>query len=267
MTVSSLTLYPVKSCAGISLEYSELDGMGLKHDRRWMLVSPEGLFLSQRKYPRMALIQPKFIENQLVLSCLGHPALYVSKAIATQTMTVGIWQDTVTAQRIGAAEDQWLSTVLKTPCHLVYIPDNEIRACDPVFSNKGDHTGFADGFPLLLISQASLDDLNSRLEETVEMRRFRPNIVVTGSDAFAEDTWKQFTVGNLPMRGVKPCSRCVITTVDPNKGERKGKEPLKTLMMFRKQGNAVYFGQNVIHEQTGRIQTGDPVVVQRFLSP
>ena len=257
ISISSLTIYPIKSLAGISLESAELDSMGLKNDRRWMLVTPEGDFLSQRKVPKMALIQPRFVDNQLILSHDNQEDFVVPAANPQHTMQVTIWKDSVTALRIGDAADEWLSQILEIKCHLVYIPDSEVRQCDLEFSKQGERTGFADGFPILLISQASLDDLNKRLEEPVEMRRFRPNIVVTGSEAFAEDNWKTFTLGSIPMRGVKPCSRCILTTVNPDTGEREGAEPLKTLMTYRKEGSKVLFGQNIIHEALGTLAIGD----------
>ncbi len=257
ITISSLYIYPVKSLAGIRLQSSPLDKMGLKYDRRWMLVSPSGDFLSQRKVPKMALIQPKFINKQLILTQFGREDFIVPVANPKKTLLVNIWKDTVTAQRVGQAADDWLFEALGIKCHLVYIPDDEVRQCDREFSKEGDRTGFADGFPILLISTASLDDLNQRLEKKVEMERFRPNIVVSGCNPFAEDHWHQFTLGKIPMRGVKPCSRCILTTVDPKTGERNGVEPLQTLMRYRKQGNNVYFGQNVIHDTIGTLQIGD----------
>jgi uncharacterized protein YcbX len=261
INISALYIYPVKSLAGIALKSSELDAMGLKHDRRWMLVSPNGDFLSQRKLPQMALIQPKFIQQQLFLSTANQPDLVVAEANAQQTMQVSIWKDSVTAQCVGEEADKWLSKALGTPCHLVYIPDSEIRQCDPKFAKQGDHTGFSDGFPILLISTASLEDLNQRLDQAVSMKRFRPNIVVDGCEAFAEDHWAEFSIGEIAMRGVKPCSRCILTTVDPATGQRSGVEPLQTLMRYRKQGSNVYFGQNVIHNAIGNIQIGDSVVI------
>ncbi|MCK5810080.1 MAG: MOSC domain-containing protein [Cocleimonas sp.] len=263
IVISALHIYPVKSLAGIALKSSMLDAMGLKHDRRWMLVSPKGDFLSQRKYPQMALIQPKFIDQQLVLTSANQSDLIVSNADAKQTMQVSIWKDSVTAQRIGEKADKWLSKAIGTPCHLVYIPDNEIRPCDPKFSRQGDHTGFADGFPILLISTASLADLNQHLDQPVTMQHFRPNIVIKGCNAFDEDDFKEFSIGDVSMRGVKPCSRCILTTVDPETGKRTGTEPLQTLMRYRKQGSNVNFGQNVIHNSLGSIQVGDSLVVSK----
>ncbi len=261
ITVSALYIYPVKSLAGIALESSELDSMGLKYDRRWMLVSPTGDFLSQRKIPKMALIQPKFIGKQLILSMAGREDLTVADTDINpnpeRTMQVNIWKDKVTAQRVGDLADTWLSEALGIDCHLVYIPEHEIRQCDLEFAKQGDRTGFADGFPILLISTASLNDLNQRLDESVTMKRFRPNIVVSGCEAFAEDSWREFTLGNIKMRGVKPCSRCILTTVDPETGKRTSPEPLKTLMQYRKQGNNVYFGQNIVHDSIGFLRIGD----------
>jgi len=260
ITVNALYIYPVKSLAGIAMKGSALDAMGLKHDRRWMLVSPEGNFLSQRKFPQMALIQPKFIDQQLILTTANQADLIVAEADTQQTLQVTIWKDSVTAQRIDEQADKWLSKALGTPCHLVYIPDNEIRQCDPEFSKQGEHTGFADGFPILLISTASLEDLNQRLDQPITMKRFRPNIVIEGCEAFAEDDLKAFSIGGVGMRGVKPCSRCILTTVDPETGQRTGAEPLQTLMRYRKQGNKVNFGQNVIHNSVGSIQVGDLIL-------
>jgi uncharacterized protein YcbX len=229
-----------------------------------MLVTPEGNFLSQRKVPKMALIQPKFRHQQLILSTATQPDLIVADAMTQQTIQVSLWKDSITAQRIGDLADQWLTEALGIPCHLVYIPEHEIRQCDQTFAKKGDRTGFADGFPILLISTASLDDLNQRLAEPVEMARFRPNIVVEGCNAFAEDSWREFTLGDITLRGVKPCSRCLLTTVDPRTGKRTGMEPLQTLMSYRKQGNNVNFGQNVIHNTTGHIQIGDTLIVTQM---
>lgn len=260
ITISQLYIYPVKSLAGIAIDSSKVDAMGLMHDRRWMLVSPTGDFLSQRKFPKMALIQPTFIDQQLILTSANQPDLIVATADTQHTMQVTIWKDTVTAQRVGEQADKWLSKTLGTPCYLVYIPDNEIRQCDPEFAQQGEHTGFADGFPILILSTASLEDLNQRLDQPVTMKHFRPNIVVEGCYAFAEDDWDTFSIGDVAMRGVKPCSRCILTTVNPATGERNSMEPLQTLMSYRKQGNNVNFGQNVIHSTTGNIQIGDRVV-------
>jgi len=255
--ISGLTIYPVKSLAGISLQQAPLDSMGLKFDRRWMLVSEEGKFLSQRTLPKMTLIQPHLDETgNLTLSTQEKDDLSVPKA-SDKTLPVTIWNDKVAANLVSDQCDAWLSDVLGVACHLVYIRDDVIRQCDLKYAKQGDRTGFSDGFPLLLLSEASLDDLNKRLEHPVDMRRFRPNIVVKGCKPFAEDNWEKFTLGDIPMLGVKPCSRCPIPTVNPDTGEKTGTEPISTLATFRKKNHKVYFGMNVIHQSLGTLKVGD----------
>ncbi len=264
--ISSLTIYPVKSLEGISLQVSELDSMGLKYDRRWMLALPDGTFITQRKFPQMALISTSLNKGQLTLSKDGKKNHIVPEISANaEIMTVTIWRDIVTAQRVGRESDLWLSDALGFECHLVYIDESEVRQCSLDYADEGDRTGFADAFPLLVISEESLNDLNNKLESNdkspVSMTRFRPNIVVSGCEAFAEDTWKAVTMGGIAMRGIKLCDRCILTTVDPATGERAGKEPLKTLSEYRKWDNNVYFGMNIIHEQQGELKVGDDVIV------
>ncbi len=255
--ISGLFIYPVKSLAGISLQQASLDNMGLKYDRRWMLVSPDGAFLSQRKLPKMALIHTHLDElGQLTLSMQGKSDLIVAKA-SSNTMPVKIWNDTVLANKINDECDAWLTDILGVDCHLVYINEDVVRQCDLNYAKLGDRTGFSDGFPMLLLSEASLEDLNSRLDKPVDMCRFRPNIVVKGCKPFAEDEWKDFMLAEIPMRGVKPCSRCSIPTVDPDTGERTGTEPISTLATYRKRDHKVYFGMNIIHQQQGILRLGD----------
>lgn len=265
ITITHLSIYPVKSLAGISLQESELDSMGLKYDRRWMLVSPDGMFLSQRKVPKMALIKTALdAAGKLTLSTEGKEDHHVAEVnSSSETMSVRIWRDTLQVMMVGHKCDAWLSKALGVDCHLVFISDDTVRQCDLDYANKGDRTGFSDGFPILLISQASLQDLNSRLEEPVEMRRFRPNIVVTGCEPYAEDNWKSFSTSGIEMRGVKLCSRCVLTTVDPETGERKNKEPLATLSTYRKQGKAVNFGLNVIQQSHGVLRVNDNIKIYK----
>ncbi len=263
--VTGLMIYPVKSLSGISLQSSEVDAMGLKYDRRWMLVSPDGKFLSQRTLPRMALIKTALdAEGRLTLSMQGKRDLAVP-AESDATLPVQIWNDQVEANLVSKTCDTWLSDALGVACHLVYIADDVVRQCDLAYAKQGDRTGFSDGFPMLLISEASLQDLNERMQarsvDPVEMRRFRPNIVVSGCEAFAEDNWQNFTIANIPMRGVKPCSRCPIPTVNPDTGERTGSEPIATLSTYRKQGAKVFFGMNVIQQETGELRLGDKLVV------
>jgi uncharacterized protein YcbX len=256
--LSGLFIYPVKSLAGISLKTSEVDTMGLKYDRRWMLVSPDGNYLSQRTHPQMALVHPQLENGNLILSTFGMDDHNVPPASeSTKTKRVKIWDDAVEAIHVSEESDQWLTDAIGTECHLVYISDDEIRQCNLDYAEQGDRTGFADGFPLLLISEASLDDLNERMDiAPLPMKRFRPNLVVKDCKEYAEDKWKKIKIGDLTFRIVKPCSRCVITTVDPDTGMKIGVEPLQTLATYREKNGEVYFGQNVIHDNTGILEIG-----------
>jgi uncharacterized protein len=261
--LTEIHIYPVKSLAGIALQRSSLDAMGLHHDRRWMVVDPAGRFLTQRDHPQMALIQPRLLKGELTLSRVGMPDHRVPPAGGDKRrVRVVVWRDRLEAVHLGEHTDAWLSQAIGTPCKLVYIDDDVVRQCDLNYADEGERTGFADGFPLLLISQASLDDLNKRLDENLPMRRFRPNLVVSGCAPYAEDRWRRIVIGGIAMRVVKPCSRCVITTIDPATGVKGKGEPLRTLSTYRMRGNQVYFGQNLIHEQQGALTVGQELVVQ-----
>lgn len=256
--LTQLYIYPVKSMAGIALESSEIDNMGLKYDRRWMLVDTSGNFVTQRTHPHMVLIQPSIRDGRLLLtSSSGDSHQVPDPGAAEGRMQVQVWNDSVNAYHLAKKTDDWLSEQIGEPCHLVFIADDEIRQCDPAYAKEGDRTGFADGFPLLLISRASLDDLNNRLDTPVPMIRFRPNLVVDGCDAYEEDTWKQVRIGNVTFRVVKPCSRCPIPTVNPETGRKEGPEPLKTLITYRRRENKVWFGQNLAHDSRGTLMSGN----------
>ena len=175
-------------------------------------------------------------------------------------MNVTIWNDQCSAIDCGDEAAKWISQFLDTPSRIVFFPDTEVRQVDPDYANLGDKTAFSDGFPLLLISQASLDDLNSRLQQPVTMTQFRPNIVISGCEAFAEDKWKKIKIGDIEYRIVKPCSRCIIPSINIETA-KPAAEPLKTLASYRKQGNKVYFGQNIIAENEGSIEIGMPVTI------
>ncbi len=263
MKLTQINIYPVKSLAGITLQSSPLDAMGLRYDRRWMLVTPAGKFITQRTHPQMVLIQPQLADGVLTLTRQGMQDHAVpDSADSIATMQVQVWSDRVNALHVSEETDAWLTQAIDAPCRLVYIADDEIRQCDAEYADAGDRTGFADGFPLLLISQASLDDLNGRLQQTLPMKRFRPNLVVSGCAPYAEDEWRQLRIGDITLRVVKPCSRCVITTVDPETGLKGPGEPLRTLATYRMRDNQVYFGQNLIHQQQGVLAVGQDVIAK-----
>ncbi|WP_456373439.1 MOSC domain-containing protein, partial [Thiolapillus sp.] len=192
--LSGLYRYPVKSLRGEALETMAVDARGPRHDRHWMLASPEGRFLTQRELPRMALIRPEITPGGLILDAPGMAKQEVMTE-SRQDLPVQIWKDHCLARRVSPLADQWLSEFLGLEVILVYLPEERIRAVDPAYARSGDQTGFSDGFPFLLISQASLDDLNQRMGRTLPMERFRPNLVVEGCEAYAEDTWKRIRIG------------------------------------------------------------------------
>lgn len=259
-TLTSLHVYPIKSCAGTSVSSWKADSLGFVHDRRWMLTDEEGVFLSQRELPKMSLIKPEIKEGHLFVTAPDMPTLEVSFESDGTRSLARVWGDLVETVATGDEASRWFSEFLRTPCRLVHLPDDSIRRVDPKYSRSEDRVHLADGFPFLLISEASLEELNTRLDEPLPMNRFRPNLVARGVEPFAEDGWKEIRIGEMFFRVVKPCARCAITTVNQKTGD-KGKEPLTTLAAFRKVGGEVMFGQNLIHESPGVLRVGDGVEV------
>ena len=259
--LSGLHLYPIKSAGGISLEAWEVDERGLRHDRRWMLVDEVGRFMTQRLFPRMALIGVRIEPDRLVVDAPDMPSLEVPLEPPQQRPRLAqVWSDLVEVLRVGADADRWFGEFLGVRCKLVYLPDESVRPVDPAYGRTWDRVGLADGFPFLLASEDSLADLNARLESPVPMNRFRPNGVVRGCEPFAEDGWRLVRIGFISFRVVKPCARCAITTVD-QRTATTGKEPLRTLARFRRAGEGVLFGQNLIHANKATLHIGDPVEV------
>ncbi|MEM9807683.1 MAG: MOSC N-terminal beta barrel domain-containing protein [Cyanobacteria bacterium P01_D01_bin.56] len=260
ITLSELNTYPIKSAAGTSLRRAEVTLRGLKHDRRWMVCDRNGNFLTQRKLPKMALIQVG-VEDTLTLSIRGLPdsALELPAVPSThQPVNVEVWGDSCVAWSMGDIASKWLSDFLGLEAQLVYMPDSTHR---PIDHGRFDtHNSFSDAYPFLLISEASLADLNSRLEESVPMNRFRPNLVVQGCKPFAEDTWKQIKIGDIIFDVAKACSRCSIPGVEQATGHQ-GKEPLKTLATYRRWDHAIWFGQNLIAHDEGSLTVGNEVKI------
>lgn len=260
-TLSQLYVYPIKSCGGIALDSAAVSATGLRYDRRWMLVDEAGGFLSQRKLPRMALISVRFGPEHLIVGAPGMPDLEVPLHPETGDLVdVCVWGDAGRGAPVGDEADRWFGEFLGFPYRLIYKPYDDVRLVDSLYAEDGDQVGFADGFSFLLISEASLDDLNGRLEEPVPMNRFRPNLVVRGCEPYAEDRWSLILIGTVPFRVAEPCPRCAITTVDQKTGAR-GKEPLRTLATYRRSGEEVLFGRNLIHASLGTVRVGDPVEV------
>ena len=265
--ISELNIYPIKSCKGTALQQAVVGQYGLAGDRALMVVTPDGKFLTQREFERMALIHPVLSDGETVtLGAPRMPALSVPINRDGLRLTGQVWRNTVSVADQGDAAAEWLTTFLGQPVRLVGpAPDFTRKLNSDYAKRESDETAFADGYPVLLISQAALDDLNVRLiekgAEAVPMNRFRPNIVVSGCEAFAEDTWAQIRVAEVVFDLVKPCPRCPIPTIDQEAGVRTP-EPIKTLNTYRRTADgSVMFGQNLIHANNGRIQVGDEVEV------
>ncbi len=252
ITVSQLWIYPVKSLKGISLDKVQLEKRGFQYDRRWMLVDANKRFISQRVYPEMALIETELSEFGVSVRAPDMPVLIIpypdSQAGIYEEVEVLCWKDQLQAQHINTAIDNWFSEFLNVDCELVYMPDNCERPVDTNFAKNKEITSFSDGFPNLLLSEASLNDLNSKVDIELTINRFRPNIVIAGCEPYGEDALGHFKINNIDFYAVKPCSRCVVTTVNPETGVKESQEPLATLAKFRKQGQKVFFGQNLLHK-------------------
>jgi uncharacterized protein len=224
-----------------------------------MLVDEAGTFLSQRSLAAMALLEVRFGSDHLTVRAPEMDPLVVPvNPEPTHAVRTTIWDDTVRAEPYGDEINQWFSASLGVRCRLVKFPDQLRRHVDKRFAKSGEHTAFADGYPFLILSEASLDDLNSRLDRPVPMNRFRPNIIVSRCEPFAEDSWREFQIGSVTFRTAKPCARCRVTTVDQETG-MVGEEPLRTLALYRASGTKILFGQNLLHSGSGRISVGDTV--------
>lgn len=266
--ITALYTYPIKSCGGLSHEHILLTSRGLAYDRQWMFVDEAGRFLSQREYARLALIRPMITREALVLSAPHMPSISIAlqAPIHAPHREVIVWQDPCQAWDEGDFVAEWASHLLEMPVRLVRMADDFTRWTSDKYTSHPAPVGFSDGYPLLLVSQESLDDLNNRLKArnkaAVPMSRFRPNVVIEGSGIpFYEDTVQRVRLGDVPFDVVKPCARCVMTTIDQETGVAPDPhEPTATLATFRRSAEGkVLFGQNVIHRKEGLLRVGDEV--------
>ncbi len=262
-TLSEIWIYPIKSLSGIPLTQGIVKRKGLQFDRRWMLIDDQGVAMTQRVHPRMALLQPEINGDTLRVYHKQKDEMPIGFPVATpahEPFTARIWNDDVRVIEVDAGVSQWFSAQLGMRCRLVAFPESNPRPVDPAYATGSeDQVGLADAYPFLMIGQASLDDLNRRLDQPVPMNRFRPNFVFTGADPFAEDHWKRLRIGGVSFAAVKQCDRCVLTTVDQDTAV-KGAEPLRTLSAYRKAGNKVFFGQNLIAFEEGIVSVGDSII-------
>lgn len=267
MFLSEINIYPIKSLGGISLKGSVVENRGLQLDRRWMLVDEKNNFLTQRENPLMATVKTEILKNGLGVSSDNETLEIPLETNLEETVSVKIWSSRCRARVYERKFNEWFSNILQKHCKLVLMPEETRRRVNYFYAvHQDDAVSFADGYPVLLACESSLADLNSRLEMPVPMNRFRPNLVVSGADAFAEDGWKQIKIGTVIFHVVKPCGRCVMTTVDQTSGEKHGAEPLKTLATYRIPKRSIkkkiLFGQNLIAENSGEIlNIGDAVEV------
>ena len=271
LVVSELYIYPVKSLGGIPINHGELTDRGFRHDRRWMLVDENNRFLTQREHPRMAMLQTVLTEDGIHVL---HKTQTASNIIIPfsyspdKRIVVNIWDDVCEAVTVDDKLDEWFSDALSISCKLVHMPDNTMRKVDERYAvSKNEVTSFSDAYPLLMISKESLNDLNNRLPEPLPVNRFRPNIVMEGGLPYEEDRMQHFRINEINFYGVKLCARCSIPTIDQETG-KKNKEPTKTLADYRRKGQNVYFGQNVLYRNTGYIKPGDEItILQSKASP
>jgi uncharacterized protein len=261
MRVTELCVYPVKGAAGIPLHEARLDAFGIEHDRRWMIVGGDGTFITQRNHAGLALLGTALEPDALVLrSRLAGEARVPLRPVEGVPVRVTVWHDEVDAMDAGDVAAAFLEAHLGFPARLVHMPESTHRQAPLSHARAGDRVSFADAFPLLLITQESLDELDHRLRRPIPMARFRPNVVVAGAAPHAEDSWRRIRIGTLECDVVKPCARCVVPTIDPATAT-PGREPLRTLAGYRKWDGHVWFGQNLIHRDTGVLRTGETVTV------
>lgn len=271
--VYELHYYPIKSCGGTLLQTAEIGPRGILHDREFMVIDPEtGVFKTQREDKLMALVRPSLEDNVLTLEAPTMQELKLPIIREAEIRKSIVWRDKTDSVDQGDEAAEWFSNFLKKPSRLVRMADDFVRQVDLNYATEGDQVGFADGFPFLLTSQASLMDLNRRMfeahpdEKFIPMNRFRPNIAVSRIDTpFIEDTWAEIQIGGVEFLVAKPCARCPIPQTDQHTS-RRGKEPMRTLLSFRPKNadGFPYFGQNLIHRGTGTIRVGDSLTVLEY---
>jgi uncharacterized protein YcbX len=265
LRLSALYRYPLKSGKVDVLQRVDLDKLGLDGDRRWMLVDEaSGRFLTQRAEAKMSQLSALWnAQGGLTLSAPQQSSIDIAlPENDAELRGVTIWRDTLRVPDAGDEAARWVSDFIGKPTRLVQVPLDRARTTQAGYGNDDDQVAFADGFPLLLIGEASLQDLSQKVGRPLEMLRFRPNLVIVGSEAYAEDSWKRIRIGDVEFRVVKPCSRCILTTIDPQTGERSAdREPLATLQKYRAESDGAMFGQNLVNDSNGRLEVGMPVEI------
>jgi hypothetical protein len=258
--VSAINIYPVKGLGGIALNESYVTIKGLKYDRRWMIVDEQNQFISQRNFPHLCLFKIEIVDLGFQISFHESNIVLPFEIEEGQAVNVKIWNDEVSALKANEIINDFFSELLRIKCSLVFMPNYTNRWIDKSFVNNNLPVSFADGYPILMIGQASLNLLNSKLEKPMLMDRFRPNIVFEGAEPHQEDLWNNFIIGSVFMQGVKPCARCQVITIN-QQDATTNKEPLKTLSSYRNFDHKINFGQNVISKNEGVIKIGDSIII------
>lgn len=269
LSVSELTIYPLKSAKGLSLQSIELNKLGPECDRRWMVIDQNKKFVTQRTTPKMCLINTELVDGELYISADNADRCQLP-AGGAELYESSVWGSKVKGNDCGKEAARWISAFLGKECRIIYMHETDSRLVDTNFATQNEQLGFADGFPLLISTQASLDDFNSKLSSVesaspeksinVSMSRFRPNIVITGTHAWVEDTWQKILINGIELSLVKPCSRCIMPSINPKTGEKQ-MEVNQTLLKHRRRNGETYFGQNAIYNTFGSIGVGDEVVI------
>lgn len=268
LTLTEIWIYPIKSLGGIQLSSANVFEKGLQFDRRWMLVDETHSFMTQRVYSKMALFKQSIQGEKLTITKIDptndlRPKITIdlNKPAFGPTIESKVWENDVLVQEVDRQVSEWFTDQLGMKCKLVFFPESNSRPVDEKYRIGDEHVGLADAYPFLIIGQSSLDDLNTRLKSPVPMNRFRPNFVFSGGEPYEEETWRNFKVGQNRFVGVKPCARCVLTTVNQDTAF-KGTEPLATLSTYRRKDAKVLFGQNVVAIDHGYVKVGDTILVE-----
>lgn len=261
--LTHINIYPVKSLPGISLEQSLVEERGLQYDRRWMLIDENNSFITQRLLPQMIFINPKIKNDKLIFKHIQKdmsPLVIEINQIPSTEVKVKIWDDLCIAKKYSQEINEWFGEALDANCSLVYMPDSTKRKTGVKYFPISQNVSFADGYPFLIVGEESLSFLNSKMNKPVEMKNFRPNLVFSGGRPHDEDNWQSIKIGKIKFSVVKPCARCVITTIDSNAS--KNKEPLSTLNTYRNFNNKIMFGQNALVHSFGKIKIGNTIIVE-----
>jgi uncharacterized protein YcbX len=257
--VKELYIYPIKSLAGISIQSGKAEEMGFENDRRWMLIDEENCFITQRNHPNLSQFYPKIHEGKIEISHHDSTHEFSISETLGEPIFSKVWDDETKVVEVNKASSKWFSEALGFTCKLVKIINKGDRKHNSSKLNTTLNVSLADGYPYLLIGSESLDFLNQKLEEKITIKRFRPNIVISSSIAHEEDSFGNFQIGKVKFKNAKPCGRCIMVNNNPINGIVK-KEPLSTLSTYRKVGNSILFGTNVMCLNEGKITIGDVLV-------